>query len=42
MLLAGHSRWCSKMQYDGCQAAYDRVNNSVFSRFLEVSSDVDV
>jgi len=26
---------------DACQAEYDRLHNSVFKRFLKVSSDVD-
>jgi len=47
MLLAWHiveiktSRSRSKIQYDVSHAAYDRVKNSVFRRFLRVSSDVD-
>jgi len=35
------SRSRYKIQYDVCHASYDRVNNSVFRRFLNVSIDVD-
>jgi len=41
MVSINTSRSRSKIQYDVCHAAYDRVINMVFRRFLKVGSDVD-